>query len=144
MKSLGRVRFFVTLWTVAYQASLSLGFSRQEHWSGLPLDFFVTPWTIVLQASLPKGFFRQEYWSSLSFPSPGDLPNSGIEPTSLALAGGFFTTESPGMPKGPNIGPSIKDWDVVGASGILVFSFFTFSPFAFWKIKKFRPVLNIN
>ena len=58
----GRVRLFVTLRTVAHQASLSRGFSRQEYWSGLPC------------------------------PSPGDLPNSGIKPTSLmspALAGGF-------------------------------------------------------
>ena len=40
-------------------------------------------------------FSRQEYWSGLSFPSPGDLPDPGIEPTSLALTGGFFTTEPP-------------------------------------------------
>jgi len=42
------------------------------------------------------GFSRQEYWSGLPFPSPGDLPESGIEPVSPALAGGFFTTELPG------------------------------------------------
>ena len=40
----------------------------------------------------------QEYWSGLPFPSPGDLPGPGIEPTSLALVDGFFTTESPGKP----------------------------------------------
>ena len=40
---------------------------------------------------------RQEYWSGLLFPTPGDLPDSGIEPASPALAGGFFTTEQPGM-----------------------------------------------
>ena len=45
------------------------------------------------------GFPRQEYWSGLPFPPPGDLPNAGMEPTSLALAGGFFTTEPPGKPK---------------------------------------------
>ena len=39
------------------------------------------------------GFFRHEYWSGLLFPLPGDLPDSGIEPASPALAGGFFTTE---------------------------------------------------
>ena len=55
VKSLGHVRLFATLWTVAYQASLSIGFSRQGYWSGLP------------------------------FPSPGDLPNPGIEPGSPAL-----------------------------------------------------------
>ena len=42
------------------------------------------------------GFSRQEYWSGLLFPSPGDLPDTGIKPTSPALAGGFFTTEPPG------------------------------------------------
>jgi len=41
------------------------------------------------------GFLRQEYWSELPFPSPGDLSDPGIEPESLALAGGFFTTEPP-------------------------------------------------
>ena len=50
VKSLSRVRFFATPWTVAYQAPLSVGFSRQEYWSGLP------------------------------FPSPGDLPDTGIKP----------------------------------------------------------------
>ena len=62
-----RVRLFATLWTVAYQAHLSVGFSRQEYWSGLPC------------------------------PLPGYLLNSGIEPRSFmssALAGGFFTTSA--------------------------------------------------
>ena len=65
VKSLSRVQPFATPWTVAYQAPLSMGFSRQEYWSGLPC------------------------------PCPGDLPNLGIEPASFtppALAGGFFTT----------------------------------------------------
>ena len=44
------------------------------------------------------GFPRQEYWNGLPFPSPADLPNSGIRPTSLVLAGGFFSTEPPGKP----------------------------------------------
>ena len=48
------------------------------------------------QASLSMRFSRQEYWGELPFPSPGDLPDPGIEPTSPALAGGFFTTEPPG------------------------------------------------
>ena len=55
VKSLSRVRLFATLWTVAYQASTSMGFSRQDYWSGLP------------------------------FPSPEDLPDPGIEPRSPAL-----------------------------------------------------------
>ena len=44
-------------------------------------------------------FSRQEYWSRLPFPSPGSLPDPGIEPTCPSLAGGFFTTELPGKPK---------------------------------------------
>ena len=59
------------------------------------LDSFVTPWTVAHQAPLSMKFFRQEYWSGLPFPSPGALPNPGVEPTSLvspALAGRFFTT----------------------------------------------------
>ena len=51
------------------------------------------------QAPLPMGFPRQECWSGLLFPSPGDLPNPGMETESLALAGGFFTAEPPGGPK---------------------------------------------
>ena len=54
-------------------------------------------WTVAHQASLPLGFSRQEYWSGLPCPPPGDLSNPGIEPWSLmspALAGGFFTTST--------------------------------------------------
>ena len=54
-----------------------------------------TLWTVTRQAPLSMGFFRQEYWSGLPFPSPGHLPHPGIELVSLvspALAGGFFTT----------------------------------------------------
>ena len=57
---------------------------------------FVTPWTVTCQAPLSMGFPRQERWSRLSFPSPWDLPDPGIEPMFPALAGGFFTTEPPG------------------------------------------------
>ena len=66
VKSLSRVQLFATSWTVAYQASPSMGFSRQEYWSGLP------------------------------FPSPGDLPNPGIEPRSPALEEDALTSEPPG------------------------------------------------
>ena len=58
--------------------------------------FFVTPQTVARQAPLSMGFSRQEYWGSLPFPPPGDLPNPEIKPTSpasCALASGFFTTE---------------------------------------------------
>ena len=50
-------------------------------------------------APLSMGFPRQEHWSGLPFPSPRDLPDLGIEAMSPALAGGFFTTELPGKPK---------------------------------------------
>ena len=52
----------------------------------------------LYQASLCMLFPRQEYWSGLPFASPGDLPNPGTEPTSPALADGFFITETPGKP----------------------------------------------
>ena len=57
---------------------------------------FGTPRTVVHQAPLSMGFPRQEYWTGLPFPSPGDFPDPGIEPASPALADGFFTTEPPG------------------------------------------------
>ena len=49
------------------------------------VQLFVTLWTVAHQASLPMEFSRQEYWSGLPFPSPGDFPEPGIEPGSLAL-----------------------------------------------------------
>ena len=60
---------------------------------------FVTQWTVACQAPLSMGFPRQEYWSGLPFPSPGDLPDPGIKPASAALAGGFFTIEQSRKPK---------------------------------------------
>ena len=68
VKSLSCVQLFVTLWTVAHQPPLVMGFSRQEHWSGLP------------------------------FPSPRDLPNQGIEPRSPALQADSFLSEPPAKP----------------------------------------------
>ena len=58
---------------------------------------FATPWTVARQAPLSMGFSRQEYWSGLPCPSPGDLPDPGMEPRSLAspaLAGKFFTARA--------------------------------------------------
>ena len=68
VKSLSRVRLFAAAWTIAYQAPPSMGFSRQEYWSRLP------------------------------FPSPGDLPDPGIEPRCPALQADFLLTEPPGNP----------------------------------------------
>ena len=55
-----------------------------------------TLWTVAHQASLSIGFSREEYWSGLPFPSPGDLPDPGIEPGSLALQADSLPTELPG------------------------------------------------
>ena len=69
VKFLSHVRLFATSWIVAYQVSLSMGFSRQGYWSGLP------------------------------FPSPGDLPNPGIEPRSPTLQADAVASEPLGKPK---------------------------------------------
>ena len=79
IKSMSNVRLFATPWTIACQKSLSMGFPRQEYWSGLP---FPSPGDL--------SFF-------LSF-FPGDLSNSGSHPPSSLLAGRFFTAESLGKP----------------------------------------------
>ena len=70
VKSLSHVQLFATLWTVAHQAPLSMGFTRQEYWSGVP------------------------------FPSPGDLPDPGIEPWPPALQADALPCEPPGKPTG--------------------------------------------
>ena len=62
------------------------------------VQLFVTLWTITRQASLAMGLSRQEYWSGLPFPPPGDLPNPGIEPRSPALQAHSLPTESHGKP----------------------------------------------
>ena len=129
------VQLFATPWTVAHQVPLSMGFPRQEFWSGLPIPnpddlpnpgiklaslaspalaagflttsntweikwklpscirLFSTPWTVVRQAILSMEFSRQEYWSGLPFPSPGDLPDPGIEPGSPALQADSLLSE---------------------------------------------------
>ena len=63
-------------------------------YSCIPL--FVTLWTVAYQAPLSMGFSKQEYWSGLPFPSPGDLPDPGIEPGSPALQADALTSEPPG------------------------------------------------
>ena len=65
------------------------------------VQLFVTPWTVANQAPLSMGFPRQEYWSGSPFPTSRDLPDPEMEPTSLStpgLAGGFFTTAPPEKP----------------------------------------------
>ena len=56
---------------------------------------FVTPWTVAHQASLSMAFPMEKYWSGLPFPSPREIPNPEIKPASPALADRFFTTEPP-------------------------------------------------
>ena len=65
----------------------------------LVFNSFATLWTVACQVRLFMGFSRQEYLSGLPLPSPGDRPNPGIELGSPALAGGFFTTEPSGKPR---------------------------------------------
>ena len=79
MKSLRRVQLSATLWTVAHEASRSMGFSRQEYWSGLP------------------------------FPSPGDLPNTGIKPGFPALQADSLTSEPPGKPGIKPVSPAVEE-----------------------------------
>ena len=71
---------------------------------------FAIPWTVVHQAPLSMGFPRQEYWSGLPFPSPGDLPNPGIEPGSPELQADSLLSESP------------EGWSVHGRHPINAFS----------------------
>ena len=59
------------------------------------VQLFATPWTAASQAPLSMGFSRQQYWSGLPFPSPGDLPDSGIEPRSPALQAGALPSKPP-------------------------------------------------
>ena len=61
------------------------------------VQLFVTPWTVAYEAPPSTGFSRQEYWSGLPFPSPGDLPNPGIEPRSPALQADTLTSKPPGI-----------------------------------------------
>ena len=78
-------------------------YSRSTLWNllcycSVVSDSLATPWTVAHQAPLSVGFPGQEYWKRLPFPSPGDLPDTAIEPVSPSLAGRFFTSEPPGNP----------------------------------------------
>ena len=74
------------------------------------------PWTVAYQAPLSMGFPRQEYWSELPFPSPGDLPNAGIEPRSPTLEADTLTSEPPGKSIG------LTMWTFVGKVMSLLFN----------------------
>ena len=81
----------------------SLGI-KSTHWNKNEMKSLIhvwlcaTPWTVTHQAPLSMGFPRQEYWSGLPFPSPGDLPDPGIEPQSPTLQADPLTSEPPGKP----------------------------------------------
>ena len=77
---------------------------------------FATPWTVAHQAPPSMGFSRQEYWSGLPSPSPGDLPDPGIEPRSPALQADDLTSEPPGKPKLSCYGASKKENSNVGGA----------------------------
>ena len=62
------------------------------------VGLFVTPWTVAHKVPLSMGFSRQDYWSGLPFPSPGDLPDPGIEPMTPALQADSLPTELGGKP----------------------------------------------
>ena len=102
--SLSLLRTLLTVWAHPHNPGSSPHLKRcvcmcvRERELLSRVQLFVTPWTVAHQALLSMAFPRQEYWSGLSFPSPGDLPDSGIKPGSPALAGRFFTTEPPGKP----------------------------------------------
>ena len=86
--------------TLSHQGSPAYVFKCLIHCACEPSCFsciclIATSQTIAHQAPLSMGFSRQKCWSGLPFPSPGDLPDPGMEPTAPALAGGFFTTELP-------------------------------------------------
>ena len=80
-------KLMITKGREGYIRSLGLTYTHLLFSSKLCPALFVTPWTIAHTAPLSLGFPRQEYWSGLPFPSPGDLPNPGIKPESSALAG---------------------------------------------------------
>ena len=62
------------------------------------VQLFATPWTVAYQVPPSMGFSRQEYWSGLPFPFPGDLPDPGIKPRSPALQADALPSEPPGKP----------------------------------------------
>ena len=81
----------------ASNSDCSENYSNKYALSHVPL--FVIPWTVIYQASLSMGFSRQEYWSGLPFPSPGDLPDPRIKPRSPALQADALPSEPPGKPQ---------------------------------------------
>ena len=120
--------------------------SEKNHWVKLfvtPLAcvlshawLFATPWPVACRLLCQWDFSKQEYWSWLPFPTPGDLPNQGIEPASLvspALAGRFFTTVPPGKPL---INPSEQLKSLATLTGSHLLSLKVPAPFLFLSLCK--------
>ena len=84
--------------TLIFSCSLLCLLQPLSEWSHSVVSDSAIPWTVVYQASLSMGFSRQEYWRGLPFPSPGDLPDPGIEPRSPALQADALASEPPGKP----------------------------------------------
>ena len=78
---------------------MNWGKERKWKWSRSVVSDSATPWTVIYQAPPSVGFSRQEYWSGLPLPSPGDLPNPGTEPGSSALQADALPSEPPGKTK---------------------------------------------
>ena len=83
----------------------SLCYSFSACWVAQLFLTLRTFWTVAFQTPLSMGFFRQEYWSGLLFPTPGDLPNPGTEPMSSTLQADSSPSETPGKPENPYTWP---------------------------------------
>ena len=87
------------VWPRCLEQRLCRGRTQQVLFShSVGSDSFAAPWTVANQAPLSLGFSRWEYWSGLPFPSPGDLPDPGMEPASPEVVGGLVATASPMKP----------------------------------------------
>ena len=106
------------------------------------LWLFATPWTAAHQAPPSMGFSRQEYWSGLPFPSPGDLPDPGIEPGSPAFQADTLTSEPPGKPM-TNLDNILKSRDITLPTKVCIVKTMVFPVIVYrcesWTIKKPEP-----
>ena len=102
VKLLSCVRLFETPWTAAYHAPPSMGFSKQEYWSGVPFHVWLsaTLWNVTCQAPLSMGFSRQEYWSGLHALLQGIFPTQGLNPGLLHYRQILYHLSFPSIKKG--------------------------------------------
>ena len=102
--------FPLPMHSICKQTQSIINFKGHQYfvaWSLSHDRLLVTPWTVAHQAPLFTEFSRQEYWSGLPFPSPGDLPDPGIEPRFLALQVCSLPSELPGKPTLFNVPPNV-------------------------------------